>query len=314
MHYYQRNIGDYARDTGHLTVLEHGLYALMLDWYYLNERPITEFDLKRISRGMVDEAKVILVEFFKETADGWVHSYADRLIAEYHGKAEQNRLNGRRGGRPRAEKNPEITQSVSSGLPDGSQEEPGRIPTVTLTNNQEPRTNNQKIKSTVQQAARFGDFWAVYPNKKGKQEAEKRWKRDGLDGLADQIIGHVLLMTAQDDGWLRGYAPMGSTYLNQARWTDVPQPAPRERQPPVSKTMQSIMKLEVMKNELDGSGNNAGVPAATLPWPGASTLGGSSGRNGHGLANGFVPQPGVGSSIGRPALPGSLPSDDGYPD
>lgn len=215
MHYYQRNIGDYARDTGHLSVLEHGLYVLMLDWYYLNERPITDFDLKRISRGMVDEAKTVLCEYFKETEYGWIHSYADRVIEAYHQKAEKNRKNGQMGGRPKADGNPEETQTVSE-----------RNPTVTLTNNQEPIT--KKSKSTVQRtAARFPDFWEAYPNKKGKQDAEKRWRRDGLDARADEIIAHVRLMAEVDDGWRRGYVPMGSTYLNQARWTDVPQAPPQ---------------------------------------------------------------------------------------
>lgn len=76
---------------------------------------------------------------------------------------------------------------------------------------------------------RFTDFWMAYPNKKGKTEAEKRWKADRLDEIADAIIKHVYLMMAEDDGWRRGYAPMGSTYLNQARWTDVPQPRPIHR-------------------------------------------------------------------------------------
>jgi hypothetical protein len=86
----------------------------------------------------------------------------------------------------------------------------------------------KREKNTVQRtAARFPDFWEAYPNKKGKQDAEKRWRRDGLDGMADEIIAHVRLMAEVDDGWRRGYVPMGSTYLNQARWTDVPQAPPQ---------------------------------------------------------------------------------------
>lgn len=74
--------------------------------------------------------------------------------------------------------------------------------------------------------SRFDDFWTVYPNKKGRQPAEKKWAKEKLDGMADSIIAHVFMMKSQDDGWRRGYAPMGSTYLNQARWTDVPQARP----------------------------------------------------------------------------------------
>lgn len=213
MHYYQRNIGDYARDTGHLTVIEHGLYMLLLDWYYLNERPITDREVTRLSRGHRDEALTVLCEFFKETEDGWVHSYADREIAKYHAKAERNRKNGHMGGRPKAYMNPEETQMVSS-----------RIPDVTLTNNHKPITN--RSRATVQPAARFPEFWEIYPNKKGKQEAEKRWRRDKLDTKADEILAHVRTMSEKDDGWQRGYVPMGSTYLNQSRWTDVPKSAP----------------------------------------------------------------------------------------
>ena len=47
---------------------------------------------------------------------------------------------------------------------------------------------------------RFTDFWTAYPNKKGKVEAEKRWKADRLDEMADTIIQHVYLMMAEDDG------------------------------------------------------------------------------------------------------------------
>ncbi len=139
MHYYQRNIGDYGRDTGHLSALEHGVYTLLLDWYYLNERPITLKEAIRVSRGNPDETQVVLSEFFKETEQGWIHSYADRVIAEYRVKAARNRENGAKGGRPKASQVIDSsackTQSVSSGMPER-----------TLTNNQEPITKNQEPK------------------------------------------------------------------------------------------------------------------------------------------------------------------------
>lgn len=223
MHYYQKNIGNYGRDTGHLTALEHGVYNLLLDWYYLNERPITMREAVRVSRGNPEETQTVLSEFFKETPNGWIHSYADRVIAEYHAKAERNRTNGAKGGRPPKEAQAidsadAKTQVVSSGMPK-----------ETLTH--KPITNNtdKELKATVHPAAapsRFDEFWTAYPNKKGKTPAEKRWAKDKLDSIADKIIAHVEMMKAQDDDWRRGFAPHGSTYLNQARWTDVPKTAP----------------------------------------------------------------------------------------
>lgn len=101
MNYYKRHLGDYARDTGHLSALEHGIYTLLLDWYYVNEKPIPEDRAVRIARGNHEETMMVLNEFFKPTAKGWVHSRADREIREYIAKAEKNRESGKLGGRPK---------------------------------------------------------------------------------------------------------------------------------------------------------------------------------------------------------------------
>ena len=50
MNYWERHIGDYARDAGHLTMLEHGAYTLLLDRYYSTEQPIPADQAHRICR------------------------------------------------------------------------------------------------------------------------------------------------------------------------------------------------------------------------------------------------------------------------
>lgn len=74
----------------------------------------------------------------------------------------------------------------------------------------------------AQTAKEFPRFWAAYPVKKGRADAEKKWKSKGCDEIADQIIKHVMLMERVDDDWLRGFIPHGSTYINGERWTDEP--------------------------------------------------------------------------------------------
>lgn len=129
-------------------------------------------------------------------------------------------------------------------------------------------------KDTVQPAAarsRFDDFWDVYPNKKGKESARKTWQRRKLDPVADNLIAHVRLMLDRDDGWRRGFIPMGSTYLNQARWEDEPTGTPVDR--PVngnasapSKTLTAIQKLQAMKNgQVDSERDHGRVEQAALP-------------------------------------------------
>jgi hypothetical protein len=132
----------------------------------------------------------------------------------------------------------------------------------------------EKEKNTVQPAAarsRFDDFWDVYPNKKGKESARKTWQRRKLDPVADNLIAHVRLMLDRDDGWRRGFIPMGSTYLNQARWEDEPTGPPVDR--PVngnasapSKTLTAIQKLQAMKNgQVDSERDHGRVEQAALP-------------------------------------------------
>jgi hypothetical protein len=110
----------------------------------------------------------------------------------------------------------------------------------------------QKQERVQPEAApsRFAEFWAEYPNKKGRQEAEKTWAKRKMDSRCDELIAHVRLMVQTDSDWLRGYAPMGSTYLNQARWEDVPKQQPRAGPAlaPPSKTLSAIQKLQAMKH------------------------------------------------------------------
>lgn len=71
-------------------------------------------------------------------------------------------------------------------------------------------------------AEHFPKFWAAYPVKKGKADALKKWKLKGCDAMSDQIVAHVRRMESQDDDWLRGFIPHGSTYINGERWEDEP--------------------------------------------------------------------------------------------
>ena len=45
--------------------------------------------------------------------------------------------------------------------------------------------------TTKQSAVRFPEFWASYPVKKGRAQAEKSWRAKGCDAIADEIIAHV---------------------------------------------------------------------------------------------------------------------------
>lgn len=66
---------------------------------------------------------------------------------------------------------------------------------------------------------RFWNAWPRSPRKVDKADCCKRWKRHGLESIADQIVAHVEAM-CETDQWKRGYEPAPATYLNGRRWED----------------------------------------------------------------------------------------------
>lgn len=146
MHYYQHNIGDYRKDTGHLSLLEHGVYRQLLDWFYLDEKPIpadTEVVMRRLQARTDEEKKavtIVLSEFFstEKSSDfavtGYTQNRATAEIRAYNAKAQRARENGKLGGKP------SVTKVVKSGLENKTDDKP----TSKLTNNHKPITINQE--------------------------------------------------------------------------------------------------------------------------------------------------------------------------
>jgi uncharacterized protein YdaU (DUF1376 family) len=212
MHYYIFNIADYRKDTSHLSTLEHGIYRQLLDWYYLDEKPIpkeTQSVLRRLRLGSESDALAlqnVLNDFFVLRDDGYHQVRCDVEIKDYHHKAEVNKANGKRGGRPKK------TQSVILANPSQSETKTK----ITLTSNHKPVTSNQVN-------TRFAEFWSAYPNckrKGSKSKCEEVWSRKGYDQIAEQILGHLQGMASSED-WKKldgQFVPAPMVYLNKQAW------------------------------------------------------------------------------------------------
>jgi uncharacterized protein YdaU (DUF1376 family) len=87
MNYYERHLGDYAKDTAHLSMLEHGAYTLLLDRYYATEQGIPADQAHRVARARTKEEKeavdVVLQEFFRLEDGVWVKGRVEEEIASY---------------------------------------------------------------------------------------------------------------------------------------------------------------------------------------------------------------------------------------
>lgn len=138
MNYYSFHIGDYRRDTTHLSMLEHGAYRQLLDWVYLDEKPIpteTEVVFRRLSAKTEEDKNAILIvlkELFELTDDGYIQRRCMHEVTLYKGKAERARKAGKLGGRPKK------TDGVISGLSNKTVEKANHKP---ITSNHKPLTN-----------------------------------------------------------------------------------------------------------------------------------------------------------------------------
>ena len=90
MNYYEKHIGDYLKDTAHLSLLEHGVYSRLLDIYYTREEPIPEAQAMRLVGARTDEERSavrdVLTEFFTRDGDVHRHGRCDREISRYQEK------------------------------------------------------------------------------------------------------------------------------------------------------------------------------------------------------------------------------------
>ncbi len=120
MNYYNRHLGDYAKDTGHLSLLEHGVYTRLLDWSYATERPLPadEESIYRLCGALKkpeqEAVRRVIGEFFQVTGGGRVN----KRVMEELGQAKRKSENNRKGGLARHGLLPE---EAAEGQPDGSE-------------------------------------------------------------------------------------------------------------------------------------------------------------------------------------------------
>ncbi len=146
MHYYKRNLGDYAKKAGRLTMLEHGAYNQLLDAIYDREEfPTLEQALDWTwarDESEITAVKFVLSKFFEAQEDGrYVQNRIKEELEAYKSKAENNA----RIAKEREEKRKNGKRSANDSSPSvhetcGKEHEasPNHKP---LTNNHKPVTN-----------------------------------------------------------------------------------------------------------------------------------------------------------------------------
>jgi uncharacterized protein YdaU (DUF1376 family) len=136
LHYYKRNLGDYAKKAGRLTMLQHGAYTLLIDSCYDREVfPTLEQALEwtwASTEAEIEAVKFVLSRFFVLDKDGqYVQDRILQELLEYHSKSQTNKRIAIERETKRKEKRTNRAQGVNEAPP-----------------NQEPLTINQEPINT----------------------------------------------------------------------------------------------------------------------------------------------------------------------
>jgi uncharacterized protein YdaU (DUF1376 family) len=139
MHYFKRNIGDYHKKAGRLSMLEHGAYTLLIDSCYDRERFPSLDDAIEWTWARTDEeiaaVKFVLSKFFILVDGIYTQNRISEEIAQYHSNSGTNK----RIALEREERRRVIrTRSVNEPCTVEHEPPPNQEP---LTTNQEPLTN-----------------------------------------------------------------------------------------------------------------------------------------------------------------------------
>ena len=208
MHYYQFHIGDYRSSTTHLTNEEDLCYRRLIDFYMDTEKPIpkeTEWVARRI-RIDIHVVNLVLKDFFIEGQNGWNHDICDKNLEQYTNRANVNRINGLKGGRPKKQ-NPMGCESKAN---------------LTLTNNHKPITNNHIKELYVEVAKKVK---SNYPTKSANLTVDQIVERFVKKKRSKEYLENLLKGIEAYPKWFEKTKTMPtqshkllSTFLNNESW------------------------------------------------------------------------------------------------
>jgi uncharacterized protein YdaU (DUF1376 family) len=182
LNYYPRHIGDWMRDTAHLSEIEECIYSRLIDTYYSREKPLPadEAQCCRLVRASSKQAKAavqcVLREFFALEADGWHQKRCDEELARH---AEKSAKAAASASARWCERNANAMRTHSEG---NASQEP-------IANSQEPK-EVQEQKPRVPRATRLAPDWEL-PAEWGDWAANERgWSASEVVRVSHAFADH----------------------------------------------------------------------------------------------------------------------------
>jgi uncharacterized protein YdaU (DUF1376 family) len=183
--FYRFFTGDYLRDAGHLSLLEHGCYRRLIDLYMIEGGPLP-FDMPRLYRLLHATSKeeqqavqVVVEEFFRMDGSMLRHGRCDRELEWQKSVYEKAVLaNKARWEKVKNQKLASIRNA--NGSIRESEPEPEPEPDI-----------KKREKHLPGLPAGFGVFWATYPHfpqRSSRAEALRRWNAMKLEPISKDVM------------------------------------------------------------------------------------------------------------------------------
>lgn len=211
--WYKFYVGDYARDTSHLTPLEHGVYLLLINRYYSAESPLRDdfAFLCRVaqcrSRHEKNALRSIRDQFFDSINGELKHRRIDEEILKYQQMSHANRNAAAM-----------RWQCKNDAIPDTRNQIPEQRP-KTLAQDKPARASTQKVNG-----AEFDAFWNAYPKKRNKADAHKAWAKLKPDAELYRRIMASLDAHKRAPDWSKDggqFVPYPASWLRAGGFDDV---------------------------------------------------------------------------------------------
>jgi uncharacterized protein YdaU (DUF1376 family) len=195
---------DYARDTGHLSLTEHGAYRALMDHYYSRGGPL-ENDVARLlhvcraaSTAERNAVRRVLGEFFALADGRYRHPRIDAEIE----KAAEVIAKCSFAGRASAAKRQRQSNAGST-----------HVPTKSQPSQSQPQSQEENNSG-------FAEFWEIYPRKEARGAARKAFVRACAGTTPESLIAAAAEYARKRQDQDRKFTRTAASWLAQECWLD----------------------------------------------------------------------------------------------
>ena len=227
---YQHNIEKYRRDTGDLSLEQHGAYRTLMDEFYLTGGflPAEKKSLYRLAKAQnLHERRAIdfiVARYWRDRGDGYLTQKMAENELERISKVASENSEKRKAQLSKNKELQELTAQLQPCQP------------ITI-NQKEERESVAGVKiSPLELSMEFEIFWNEYPKQVGKNEARRQYQTARESGVTHAtIIDGVKRYIAIAATTEQRFIPNPGKWLNDGRWDDRQSPddataAPRAAQ------------------------------------------------------------------------------------